>query len=82
MRKFVVILARDAEQSSKDVAAELQGLTGVEVISDSASFIDIEAEETLNAEDLKLTVQKLGGELHSASEPELMDPIPPSKIPF
>jgi riboflavin biosynthesis pyrimidine reductase len=81
--KYVVILDRKASKPAKEVAAELQALPGIEVTAESDSFLDLKAEkEAVSEVDLAKAVEKLGAQLHTVSEPELIDPIPPSKIPF
>lgn len=81
--KYVVLIDRKAAKPAKEVAAELQALPGVEVVAESDSFIDLQSdEEALSLKDLMKHVQLLGAELHAAPEPELIDPIPPSKIPI
>ena len=81
--KYVVVIDRNAVKPAREVAAELQALPGVKVVSESESFLDLLTDkEALDSKDLRKIVRKLGAELHSSPEPELIDPIPPSKIPF
>lgn len=80
--RFVVLINRSAAKAAPEIAAELKALPGVEVVSESPSFVDLVADdEAVVSNDLDRLVKKLGGELHRSPEAQLMDPIPPSKIP-
>ena len=80
--RYVVILGRGAGKAAPEIAAALKALPGVEVLAESASFVDLTADdEALTKNDLDGLVKKLGGELHRAPEAQLMDPIPPREIP-
>ncbi|MEM8971045.1 MAG: hypothetical protein AAGD43_03145 [Pseudomonadota bacterium] len=80
--KYVVIVDRKSAKPAKDIAAELRALPGVQVVAESDSFLDLRADaHNSSVEDIEKLLQLHGADLHAVPEPELIDPIPPSKIP-
>jgi predicted RecB family endonuclease len=81
-RRYVVIIGRDAAQGAQKIATELEAVPGVEVSATSQSYVDIVADVEIVTEiKLRSVVSDLGAELHSSPQAQLMDPIPPRKIP-
>lgn len=81
-RKFVVLIDRDELDRAKGILSELQQIAGVEVSAQGRSSMDITTDEQLIAqEELEGIVRGLGAQLHPLPEAQLMDPIPPKKIP-
>jgi len=81
-RKYVVLITREAMDRAKGILAELQQVEGVEVSAEGKSSVDITADEDVVAQEaLEGIVKGLGAELHPLPEAQLMDPLPPKKIP-
>lgn len=81
-RRFVVLIDRDATDRASGILSELRQLAGVEVSAEGRSSVDITADEQVVApEELEAIVKGLGAQLHPLPEAQLMDPIPPKKIP-
>lgn len=80
--KFVVILARGAKRSIGRGLSRLGDIPGVEIVGNSGSFVDVVIDQdTVDRSALESILVDLGGELHAIPEAQLMDPIPPKKIP-
>lgn len=82
LRRFVVLIDRDAMDRTNAILSGIRAIVGVEISAASKSSIDITADETLvDQKVLEEAVRKLGGELHAPPEAQLMDPIPTKRIP-
>lgn len=78
MEKLVVILSKTVEDVSK-VADELDKLPGVAVTARSRSLIDVEVSAPSAESQLRSYAQDHGFEVEQASEPQMIEPIPPFK---
>jgi hypothetical protein len=77
----MVILVDGAEHDAEAVVRDLSSIPGVSVTSRSDAFIDVKTDSKGSLARLKKFAQGSSGlSLHPVAEPELMEPIPTSKI--
>jgi hypothetical protein len=80
--KFVVLLARGADNKISTALSELQNMAGVEIADTSRSYFDVIIDEdTVDRTELESIINRNGAELHALPQAQLMDPISTKKIP-
>lgn len=80
-KKFVVVLPKGKTDASTEIHTRLERLPSVKIVQQSKSFVDLVVDPEQSIAELEGMVNDYDAELHEIPDAQLIDPLPPRKIP-